>query len=118
MSDHGSAYVDFDEEVLFLGATNNLVDSARRNLISTNPKGRDNFCNDMTDQFLRHNITQRVEQLYHKIKRGRFESQDVVEQYETLDKQITEIMLSAERQYRKPKTGKAWSIELVIAARA
>eukprot|EP00957_Ditylum_brightwellii_P044750 3393328-Ditylum_brightwellii.AAC.1 len=71
----------------------------------------------MTDQFLRHNIIQRVKQLYNKIKRGRFELQDVVEQYETLNKQITEIMLSAERRCRKPKTGKAGSIELVMAAR-
>eukprot|EP00957_Ditylum_brightwellii_P130992 9992220-Ditylum_brightwellii.AAC.1 len=77
MSDHGSAYVDFDEEVLFLGTPNNPVDSARRNLISTNPKGRDNYCDDMADQFLRHNITHWVEQLYHKIKRGRSASQDV-----------------------------------------
>eukprot|EP00957_Ditylum_brightwellii_P139444 10627636-Ditylum_brightwellii.AAC.1 len=61
----------------------------------------------MADQFLRHNITHRIEQLYHRIKRGRYASQEVVEQYETLDKQITEIMLSAERWCRKPKTGKA-----------
>eukprot|EP00957_Ditylum_brightwellii_P149590 11391177-Ditylum_brightwellii.AAC.1 len=60
---------------------------------------------------------QRVDKLYNKIKKGRFDLQDEVEQYETLDKQITEIMLSAERHCRKPKTGKAWSIELVMAAR-
>ena len=78
MSDHGLAYADFDEEVLFLGMTNNPVDSARRNLISTNPKGRANYCDDMADQFLRHNITHRVEQLYHRIKRGRHASHDVV----------------------------------------
>eukprot|EP00957_Ditylum_brightwellii_P145396 11072547-Ditylum_brightwellii.AAC.1 len=61
----------------------------------------------MADQFLRHNITHWVQQLYHRIKRGRYALHEVVEQYETLDKQTTEIMLSAERRCRKPKTGKA-----------
>eukprot|EP00957_Ditylum_brightwellii_P068456 5197453-Ditylum_brightwellii.AAC.1 len=117
MSDHGSAYADFDEEVLFLGTTHNPVDSTQSNLISTNPKGRDNYCEDMKDQYIRHNIIQQVDQLYSKIKQGRFELQDVVAQFENLDKQITNIMLSAERRCRKPKTGKVWSIELVIAAR-
>eukprot|EP00957_Ditylum_brightwellii_P136790 10431024-Ditylum_brightwellii.AAC.1 len=43
ISDHSAAYADFDEEVLFLGHTNNPVDSAKRNLISGDPKCRDNY---------------------------------------------------------------------------
>eukprot|EP00957_Ditylum_brightwellii_P126827 9667735-Ditylum_brightwellii.AAC.1 len=46
-SDHGAAYVNFDKEILFMGKTNNPVDSAWRNLISGNPTGRNNYCEDL-----------------------------------------------------------------------
>eukprot|EP00957_Ditylum_brightwellii_P045534 3452190-Ditylum_brightwellii.AAC.1 len=36
-SDHGAAYANFDEEILFMGKTNDPVGSAQRNLISGNP---------------------------------------------------------------------------------
>eukprot|EP00957_Ditylum_brightwellii_P171817 13079837-Ditylum_brightwellii.AAC.1 len=40
-----------------------------------------------------------------------------IEEYETLDKQITEMMLSAERRCRHATYGYTWSLKLVTAAR-
>jgi hypothetical protein len=107
-SDHGAAYVDFDEEILFMGKTNNPVDSAQRNLISGSPIGRDNYCEDLKQQFTKHYIVEKVDTLYNKIKSNNYIISDVRDQFETLDRQITEMMLSAEWGCRTPTTGKAW----------
>jgi hypothetical protein len=116
-SDHGAAYVDFDEETLFMGKTTNPVDSARRNLISGNPAGRENYCEDLKTQFAKHYIVDKVDTLYNTIKSNNYDISDITARYETIDRQITEMMLSAERNCRTPTTGKAWSIKLVQAAR-
>eukprot|EP00957_Ditylum_brightwellii_P092258 7023734-Ditylum_brightwellii.AAC.1 len=41
---------------------------------------------------------------------------DHIEVYETLDKQITEMMLSVERRCQHASHGYAWSLKLVAAA--
>eukprot|EP00957_Ditylum_brightwellii_P101954 7770727-Ditylum_brightwellii.AAC.1 len=58
-SDHGGAYANFDEEILFMGKTNNPVDSAQRNLISGNPTGWENYCDEIKKQFVKHNIVEK-----------------------------------------------------------
>eukprot|EP00957_Ditylum_brightwellii_P208563 15358050-Ditylum_brightwellii.AAC.1 len=116
-SDHGAAFADFDEKILFLGKTNNPVDSAQRNLISGNPTGRENYCDEIKKQFVQHNIVKKVDALYRKIQNHGYVLTDVITQYATLDRQITEMMLHTERKCRAPKMGKAWSIKLVQAAR-
>eukprot|EP00957_Ditylum_brightwellii_P054067 4095596-Ditylum_brightwellii.AAC.1 len=100
-----------------MGKTNNTVDSARRNLISGNPTGRENYFEDLKLQFAKHYIVEKVDTLYNKIKSNNHSFSDVKDQYETLDRQITEMMLSAERVCCTPTTGKAWSVKLVQAAR-
>eukprot|EP00957_Ditylum_brightwellii_P071901 5464750-Ditylum_brightwellii.AAC.1 len=97
--------------------TNNPVDSAQRNLISGNRTGRDNYCEDLKQQFTKHYIVEKVVTLYNKIKSNNYIISDVRDQFETLDRQITEMMLSAERGCRTPTTGKVWLVKLVHAAR-
>eukprot|EP00957_Ditylum_brightwellii_P212341 15367193-Ditylum_brightwellii.AAC.5 len=117
ISNHSAAYANFDEEVLFLGCTNNPVDSAKRNLISSNPKCRDNYCDDIKEQFSKHKVVVKVNALYSKIKSNQYNLIDMIDKFETLDRQITEMMLQAKRKCRTCKTGKPWSIKLVRATR-
>eukprot|EP00957_Ditylum_brightwellii_P147845 11258353-Ditylum_brightwellii.AAC.1 len=86
--------------------TNNPVDSAQRNLISGSPTGRDNYCDDLKKQFAKHYIMEKVDALYNKIKNNNYILLDVRAHFETLGRQITEMMLSAERRCRTPTTGK------------
>eukprot|EP00957_Ditylum_brightwellii_P099205 7556006-Ditylum_brightwellii.AAC.1 len=59
-----------------------------------------------------------MDKLYNKVKSGHYNKHTVAESYEQLDRQITEIMLGAEKKCRTPKkTGHVWSIKLVTAAR-
>eukprot|EP00957_Ditylum_brightwellii_P212126 15366999-Ditylum_brightwellii.AAC.1 len=116
-SDHGSTHANFDAEILMMGNMYDPVDAAQQNLVSGNPKGGENYCDSLQEQFTKHNIITKVNQLYNKIKNGQYVLHEVIEQYEALDKQITEIMLSAERTCQTSKTGKAWSLKLVQAVR-
>eukprot|EP00957_Ditylum_brightwellii_P108888 8306818-Ditylum_brightwellii.AAC.1 len=90
-----------------MGKTNNPVDSARMNLISGNPTGQENYCDEIKKQFVKHNIVEKADALYYKIQNNNFALTNVITQYETLDRQITEMMLRAERKCWAPKTGKA-----------
>eukprot|EP00957_Ditylum_brightwellii_P177844 13546493-Ditylum_brightwellii.AAC.1 len=60
---------------------------------------------------------EKVDTLYNKIKNNNYTISDVRDQFETLDRQITEMMLIAEQRCRTPTTGKVWSVKLVHAAR-
>eukprot|EP00957_Ditylum_brightwellii_P018733 1407492-Ditylum_brightwellii.AAC.1 len=117
ISNYSAAYTNFEKEVLFLGPTNNPVDSAKPNLISGNPKCRDNYCDDIKELFSKHKIIVKVNTLYNKIKSNQYNLPDVIDKFKTLDRQITEMMLQAERKCLTPKTGKPWSIKLVHAVR-
>eukprot|EP00957_Ditylum_brightwellii_P096489 7349014-Ditylum_brightwellii.AAC.1 len=100
-----------------MGKSNNPVDSAWRNLIFGNPTGQENYCDKINKQFVKHNIVEKVDALYHKIQSNNYVLTNVITQHETLDRQITEMMLCDEQKCWAPKTGKAWSIKLVHAAR-
>eukprot|EP00957_Ditylum_brightwellii_P101946 7770125-Ditylum_brightwellii.AAC.1 len=43
---------------------------------------------------------------------------EAIRVYKCLDSQITQLMLSAEKQYHKGKTGYVWSLKLVTATRS
>eukprot|EP00957_Ditylum_brightwellii_P143723 10950077-Ditylum_brightwellii.AAC.1 len=105
ISDYGSTYADFDAEILMLGNTNDLVDAARRNLVSGNPKGRENYCKTPQTQFTHNTIITKVNRLYNKIKNRCYTRHEVTTQYEAINKQITGIMLSAEKTCQTNKTG-------------
>eukprot|EP00957_Ditylum_brightwellii_P018367 1382729-Ditylum_brightwellii.AAC.1 len=53
-----------------MGNTNNLVDAAQRNLVSGNPKGRENYCEALQTQFTQHKVFTKVNWLYNKITNG------------------------------------------------
>eukprot|EP00957_Ditylum_brightwellii_P167407 12744444-Ditylum_brightwellii.AAC.1 len=96
--DHRAAYADFDEDLLFMGTTNNLLDHAYRNLITSIPKCRENYCESLKQTFKRDKI---------------------IEKYKNIDRKSTELMIGTEKRCRSlKKSGYVWSIKLVYAARA
>eukprot|EP00957_Ditylum_brightwellii_P131309 10014884-Ditylum_brightwellii.AAC.1 len=76
-SDHSSAYVDFDKEILFTGETNNPLDSAYRNLMPSNPQSRENYCKKVKLNFKQEKIIEKVETLYNKVKSGNYNKRAV-----------------------------------------
>eukprot|EP00957_Ditylum_brightwellii_P208598 15358183-Ditylum_brightwellii.AAC.1 len=100
---------------MFLGKKGTALDTASRKLISTNPQARKKYIKLLQSMFKAHNIFTRVDNL-----RMNMLSADnplsFLEEYENLDKQITEMMLSSERRCRQASSGYAWSLKLVSVA--
>eukprot|EP00957_Ditylum_brightwellii_P009092 687536-Ditylum_brightwellii.AAC.1 len=100
------------------GKTTSTLDSAYCNLMSSNLQSKENYCKRVKLNFKQDKINKKVDKLYNKVKSGNYNKSAVVECYEQLDRQITGIMLGAEKKCRTPKeTRHMWPIKLVTAAR-
>eukprot|EP00957_Ditylum_brightwellii_P018356 1382113-Ditylum_brightwellii.AAC.1 len=65
-----------------MGKTNDPVDATRRNLVSGNPKGRENYCETLQTLFTQHIIFTKVNWPCNKIKNGCYTHNEVTVQYE------------------------------------
>eukprot|EP00957_Ditylum_brightwellii_P002538 194949-Ditylum_brightwellii.AAC.1 len=68
-----------------MGKPDNPVDAAQRNLVSVNPKGRENYCETLQTLFTQHKIFTNVNRLYNKIKNGCYTRNEVTIQYEAIN---------------------------------
>eukprot|EP00957_Ditylum_brightwellii_P051374 3896084-Ditylum_brightwellii.AAC.1 len=100
---------------MFLGKVGTPLDASGRRLKSSNPKSAQKYMDLLLNMFQGNNIIKRVQNLQTKMLKSS-SPLDNIEEYETLDKQITEMMLSAERRRRRATYRYAWSLKLVAAA--
>eukprot|EP00957_Ditylum_brightwellii_P185462 14121340-Ditylum_brightwellii.AAC.1 len=77
------------------------------------PAYRDRYREILKEHISQHETIEKVAKLYNKIKSVNYNLNMVIDQYEMLDKQITEMMLGAEKKCSRSKTGHMWSIILV-----
>eukprot|EP00957_Ditylum_brightwellii_P006571 497852-Ditylum_brightwellii.AAC.1 len=97
VSNHSAAYAEFDKEILFRGKLNNPFEGANRNLIAGNPACQEHYCKLLKEHFTQHKIKENIAALHNKIKSGTYNLDTVIDQYELLDKHITEFMLHTEK---------------------
>eukprot|EP00957_Ditylum_brightwellii_P041618 3152368-Ditylum_brightwellii.AAC.1 len=115
--DHWTIYADFDSAILFNRNYNNPIDSSKQGLVSSNPKRSENFLDTLSKYFMTHNIAARVQHLSTALENRTIMLSDGIQEYKTLNKEITQFMLSAEKKSSHQTQGYAWSVKLVTAAR-
>eukprot|EP00957_Ditylum_brightwellii_P149718 11401567-Ditylum_brightwellii.AAC.2 len=90
---------------MLLGTVDNPIEKLSRNLVANNPACQDKYVDQLTRYFEEYKICKWVERLYEQVKNKNISTQEVIDAYELLNKQITEFVLSSERKCRKPKQG-------------
>jgi ribonuclease HI len=94
-SDHRALIVDFDAQRLFGGTTSQIDPTARRKLVSTNPRVTKKYIEHSRQAYESNRIAARAASLQQAFAlEGATDS--LIAQYIALDQQITEILLAAE----------------------
>eukprot|EP00957_Ditylum_brightwellii_P123085 9384978-Ditylum_brightwellii.AAC.1 len=117
LTDHGSLFTNFKEDILFLGALDNPLDQNQRKLVANNPTCRGKYVKILMNLFNDHKVCKKVAKLQRQVNEKSITLNEAISVYEKLNQQITEVMLSAKNHCRKGKTGHVWSLKLVTAAR-
>eukprot|EP00957_Ditylum_brightwellii_P024818 1875681-Ditylum_brightwellii.AAC.1 len=96
--DHRTIYADFDSAILFSGEYNNPIDSGKKGLVSDNPKCSEKYLDILSEYFKTHNIAAQVQCLTAELENRAITLSDGIQKYETLNKEITQFMFSAEKK--------------------
>eukprot|EP00957_Ditylum_brightwellii_P066522 5050304-Ditylum_brightwellii.AAC.1 len=84
-----------------MGDHDNPLDQTRRKMIANNPACRDKYVEILSTLFDDHKISQKVNKLQGQVNTDSISTEEAITQYEKLDAQITEFMLSAEKRCRR-----------------
>eukprot|EP00957_Ditylum_brightwellii_P142991 10894954-Ditylum_brightwellii.AAC.1 len=82
LTDYGVIFADFDKEVLFLGDTDNPLDTAQRNLVANNPACHDKYVKLLSKHFKEHNMCGKVADLNNKVQTGAISAKEATGIYE------------------------------------
>jgi hypothetical protein len=117
-SDHRSCFIDIDSHMLFGTSTADMVPPCRHQLQLFDPRIVEQYNTILQNQLTYHKVSEKVKTFQRKIEQGIWSKQDQ-EEYERVDKIITESMLFAEKKSSKKYTNTfAWSPTLVQAIQA
>eukprot|EP00957_Ditylum_brightwellii_P042548 3221610-Ditylum_brightwellii.AAC.1 len=92
LTDYGSLFADFKEDILFLGALENPLDQNHRKLVANNPTCRGKYAEILTNLFNDHKVCRKVAKLQRKVNEKFITLNEAISVYEKLDQQITEFM--------------------------
>ena len=114
-SDHRGLFIDLSQSLI-----DNKVELKRppARSIGTKFKGKDlfHYKEEINKQFINHRIYERSNQLHEESRQG-IVSRDFENKLNSIDKEITEIMVSAEnKKCRRRHVDSEWSVELHITS--
>jgi hypothetical protein len=103
-SDHRAYYIDFDSQEMFSDPAYIIAPPAHRQLRLLDPREVSKYRDQLYEQLTYHRIFDRLENLKQAVETEEWTAAQT-EEYETIDKLITEAMLYAERQVGRRYTG-------------
>lgn len=116
--DHRAAFLDFDAAALFHDSTNPLASPKSRLLRLKDPRDVSRYQDTLVTFLDQHRIPQRANSLLQNLTIHGWHPK-MAQQYETLDAEITEGMLHAEKACSRRQTGTyLWSLTLARAGEA
>lgn len=117
-SDHLGMILDIDMQHHFSTTFSEFQINHPRSLTSENKKSVDTYLTYVHKQINTHKRLDRVETLHKEIQNPNFETKEISAQLNTIDKQITEILLAGEKQCaRKLHTKQDWEPASQLIAR-
>ena len=113
LGDHRGILIDLDITKIMSVKENTPEQLACRKLATGNVAATEKYLKELEKSFLKQNIYERVNKLYHKWKHKKVNKWYVAKKYERLDSEIFHLCKKAERKCRKSTSGNyAWSPQL------
>jgi len=100
MSDHRPSYLDLNSITLFQETTPEIGPAQHRGLQMQDPRLVTQYIDTLLEQLNYHKIPQKVDDLYNTAQKGKW-TEEHTQQYEKLDRLITEAMKHAEKSISK-----------------